>query len=83
MQLSFTGIPWFLGHVIHKMLQSPRCTPDHVLLIADALEEQAKELPAQTVYREPCDHLVAELRNLAATYDTRAGAPANDEEGGQ
>jgi hypothetical protein len=66
-QVNLTGIPWFLGQVIERTLANPKCSSDACLLLAEAMEETAELLPAQTIYRLP---------TLRAAADLRAAAPA-------
>lgn len=68
MILDLNNMPFGAGQIIKKMIESPRCTSDHVLILADALEEMANEFPENSHYAPAMRRNVAALREVAPAY---------------
>ena len=60
-----SGLPLLLRRLIWRQLQDTRATSDHVLILADAVEELARTF-------DPADALPRALRVLAADLVARA-----------
>jgi hypothetical protein len=67
-EINVAGLPWFLGRVIVKHLTNEKCCADAVLLLADAIEEAAQDIPAASVYAAPITRTAADLRALAPEF---------------
>ncbi len=62
------GLPWAARHLIMKTLANEKCTPDHVLVLAEALDEYAAEFPSVTFYVVAYEFAAANLRDVAASF---------------
>ncbi len=74
-ELDLTGLPWFVGLLILRTLGNEKCTPDHALVMADALQECAEELSATFIYRAPCERVARQLRDRAAEVAAARARP--------
>jgi len=78
--LNLQGLPWFVGELIYRTLANEKCSPDAVLLIADALDECAATLPCPNVYAGPITRTASQLRDRAAFFSA-PGKPLGDFDG--
>jgi hypothetical protein len=81
MILDLNNMPFGAGQLVKFMLADPRCTPDHVLILADGLEEMANELPPGSNYIAALRRNTSALRDIAPAYTRPPGKPLGDFDG--
>jgi hypothetical protein len=75
------NMPWGIQIMLNAMLANPRCTSDHILLCADALDEAIKILPGESHFLPAMRATSADLREIAPLYAHPRGKPHGDFEG--
>lgn len=75
------NLPFGAAFLVNKMLADTRCTPDHVLICADAFDEMADALPPTSHFVPSLKENSAKLRSFAPSYVKGPGKPHGDFDG--
>jgi hypothetical protein len=79
--ISNLALPFSAALLINKMLAHSRCTTDHILILADALDELLREYPPGPSYCPQIRGFGAHLRDIAPGYTHPRGKPHGDFDG--
>ena len=67
--INVSGTPFGIAEIVKATLANPLCSSDHLLWLADAIDQIAREaLPANSPYVDPCKRLATDLRDAAPHY---------------
>jgi hypothetical protein len=75
------NMPYGAAHLINKILADPRCTTDHILITADALDATANDLPPDSHFSPTMRANAVQLRQVAHLYAQPRGNKLGDFDG--